>query len=241
MGFVEVGLGAARVVFTDRHGGISAPPYDTANLGVLTDDDPAAVAENRRRVAAAVGGAAADAATWFRMRQVHGAVVVVAERAGAGVPDADAVVTARPGTPLVVLTADCAPVALVSAGALGAVHAGWRGLAAGVVEAAAAALRRLDEAPVRAVIGPCIHPARYPFGATELALVADRLGPTVVGRTEAGEPALDLRAGVRAALAAAGVTAVDDVDLCTAASLDHFSYRRDGVTGRQAMLVVRES
>lgn len=241
MGFLEVPVGDARVVFTDRHGGVSEPPYDTANLGLLTDDDPEAVGENRRRVGAEIGGAAADPSGWFRMRQVHGAEVVVAERTrGGSVPDADAVVTAGAERPLVILTADCAPVALVSEGAVAAVHVGWRGLVGGVVEAAVGALRRLDDTPARAVIGPCIHPERYRFGDAELATVVDRLGPGVRSRTIAGDPALDLRAGVRAALATVGITNVTDVDICTASSSDHFSYRRDGTTGRQAMVVVRE-
>ncbi|MGH9033725.1 MAG: polyphenol oxidase family protein, partial [Acidimicrobiia bacterium] len=168
--------------------------------------------------------------------------VVVAERAsdGGGAPDADAAVTTETGRPLVVLTADCAPVALVSEHAVGAVHAGWRGLVGGVIEAAVDVQRSVDDTPVRAVLGPCIHPERYAFGTAQLDAVVSRLGPAVQGRTIGGEPALDLRAGVRAALTAVGVTDLTDVDVCTAASPHHFSYRRDGVTGRQAMIVVRE-
>jgi YfiH family protein len=241
MGFLEVGVGSARVIFTDRHGGVSAPPYDTANLGLLTGDDPACVAENRRRAGDAIGGSAGDPERWFRMRQVHGAEVVVAERSSVGVPDADAVVAAEVGRPLVVLTADCVPLALVSADGIAAVHVGWRGLLGGVVEAAVAALAALGAAPaVDAVIGPHIHPQRYRFGVAELAPIVDRFGPLVAAATDAGEPALDLGAGLRTALAWAGVEEVEDVDVCTAASQDHFSYRRDGVTGRQAMVVVSE-
>ena len=241
VGFLEVAVGSARVVFTDRHGGVSESPYDTANLGLLTDDDPAAVRENRRRVGAAVDGAAADPGRWFRIRQVHGRGVVVAEReSGPPVPAADASVAASAGTPLVVLTADCAPVALVAGARIGAVHVGWRGLAAGVLEAAVEALGAPGGVPVRAVLGPCIHPERYAFGEAELDRVSRRLGPSVRARTDDGEPALDLRAGVRAALAGVGVEDLADVDVCTASSPDYFSHRRDGRTGRQAMLVVRE-
>jgi YfiH family protein len=240
VGFLEISVGAARVVFTDRHGGVSEPPYDTANLGLLTEDDPERVRENRRKVAAAVGGSAGEPDAWFRMRQVHGGEVVVARRTSGGVPDADAAVTIETARPLVVLTADCAPIALVSDNAVGAVHAGWRGLADGIIEAAVDAQRSLDDTPVRAVLGPCIQPERYAFGAAELDALASRLGPSVRGRTGGGEPALDLRAGVRAALAAAGVTDLTDTDVCTAASPDYFSYRREGTTGRQAMIVVRE-
>lgn len=242
MGFLEVRIGATRVAFTDRRGGVSAAPYDTANLGLLTGDEPERVCENRRRAAEAIGGTAADPDRWFRIRQVHGASVLVADHPNVGpAPRADAVLTATEGLPLSVLTADCAPVALVAGDALGAVHAGWRGLVGGVVEAAVDGLRNLDRAPVQAVIGPCIHPDRYAFGDADLERVAARLGPGVRARTASGEPALDLRAAVRSALTEGGVTDVTDVDVCTAASPDHFSFRRDGPTGRQAMLVVREA
>jgi YfiH family protein len=241
MGFLEVRIGATRVAFTDRRGGVSVAPYDTANLGLLTGDEPDRVRENRRRIAEAIGGAAADPERWFRIRQVHGASVLVADRPHAGpAPPADAVVTAAEGLPLGVLTADCAPVALVAGDALGAVHAGWRGLVGGVVERAVDRLRNLDRAPVQAVIGPCIHAERYAFGDADLQRVAARLGPGVRAETASGGPALDLRAAVRSALTEVGVTDVTDVDVCTAASSDHFSFRRDGPTGRQAMLVVRE-
>jgi hypothetical protein len=240
VGFIELHVGDTRVVFTDRHGGVSEPPYDTANLGLLTDDDPDRVAENRRRVAAELGGSLADPQAWFRIRQVHGATVAVADDHAGGAPDADAALTTATGRPLMVLTADCAPVALVGAGAVAAVHAGWRGLRDGVVESAAAALRDRAPGTVRAVLGPCIHADRYEFGATELDALAAQLGPEVRSRPAAGGPAFDLPAGVRAALVRAGVTDVVDVDVCTAASPDYFSHRRDGDTGRQALLVVRE-
>ncbi|MGQ0804105.1 MAG: polyphenol oxidase family protein, partial [Actinomycetota bacterium] len=210
-------------------------------LGFLTDDDPERVRENRRRVGGAIGGAAADPERWFRIRQVHGASAAVAQSGPEGpAPEADAVVTAVAGLPLNVLTADCAPVALVAGDAVGAVHAGWRGLAVGVLETAVDALHRLDESPVEAVLGPCVHPGHYAFGAAELDLVAARLGPEVRARTAGGDSALDLAAGVRAALANVDVTRVTDLDVCTAASPDYFSFRRDGPTGRQAMVVVRE-
>ncbi len=239
---MEVAVGDTRVVFTDRWGGVSPPPYDTANLGLLTGDDPRRVGENRRRIAAALGGAFADPDDWFRIRQVHGAGVVVAttEPAPSAAPDADAAVTDTASRARLGLTADCAPVALVGHGAVGAVHVGWRGLRDGVVAAAVAALRRLARGRIRAVLGPSIHPGHYEFGRAELDALAARLGPDLRGRTTDGSPALDLPAGVRAALARTGVADLADVDVCTAASPDHFSFRRDGTTGRQAMLVARE-
>jgi copper oxidase (laccase) domain-containing protein len=139
-----------------------------------------------------------------------------------------------------VLTADCAPLALATDDAVAVVHAGWVGLLAGVVETAVERLRSVGRGPVRAALGPCIHPGRYAFGAEDLARVVAAYGPTVEGRTDDGGPALDLPAAVRAALGRAHVEELDDVDVCTAASPDHFSYRRDGDTGRQALVAVLE-
>ena len=154
------------------------------------------------------------------------------------VPTADAAVTRETARPLVVLTADCAPLALVSDDALAVVHAGWLGLLAGVVEQAAARLRAVGHGPLRAALGPCIHPDHYPFGADDLARVVAVYGPDVAATTPDGRPALDLPRGVRAALRRADITDVHDVDVCTVASPDHFSYRRDGQTGRQALVAV---
>ena len=128
------------------------------------------------------------------------------------------------------------PVALVAPGVVGAVHAGWRGLAAGIVEAAVAALRHRSSGPVRAVLGPCIHPECYEFSPGDLEPIAARLGPGVIGTTAGGRPALDVPRAVRLALAGAGVTDVADVGVCTACSADHFSHRARGETERQALV-----
>jgi copper oxidase (laccase) domain-containing protein len=154
-------------------------------------------------------------------------------------PTADAAVTATVGLPLVVLTADCAPVALVAPGAVGVAHAGWPGLEQGVLGAAVDALRALSPGPVRAWLGPCVHPARYEFGPDLLERLVDRFGPDVASHTDDGRPALDIPTAVRISLARAGVDDITDVGICTSSSIDHFSHRRDGVTGRQAVIVVR--
>ncbi|MCJ7439333.1 MAG: polyphenol oxidase family protein [Acidimicrobiia bacterium] len=228
-------------MWSDRHGGVSAPPFDRANLGSGIGDLPAAVAENRRLLAERL--ALGDPSGWCWLRQVHGTTVVAAEAvAGAGEPpDADAAVTAVAGLPLVVLTADCAPVALACDNAVAVAHAGWPGLLNGVLEAAVTRLRSIGRGPVRAVLGPCVHPARYEFGRGDLDRMVARLGPEVESRTDIDTPALDVPAAVRAALGRVEVTVVDDVDVCTSASSDHFSHRRDGRTGRQGLVVVLDS
>ena len=221
---------------TDRWGGVSAPPYDTLNVGDHVGDDPAAVGENRARVAGAAG--LAEPAQWVWLDQVHGVHVHVATEPTRAPPEADAAVTAEPGLPIAVLTADCAPVALACDNAVGVVHAGHRGLEHGVIQAAVAALREIGTGAVRAYLGPCIRPARYEFGLSDLARLVARFGPRVEGRTREGKPAFDVPAAVRAALAECGVADLDDAGICTAESAAHFSYRRDGVTGRQVTIAM---
>jgi YfiH family protein len=172
------------------------------------------------------------------MDQVHGTAVHVATAPTGEPPTADAAVTRVAQLPLAVMTADCAPIVLAADDAIGVVHAGHRGLVDGVIEAAVQELRALDDGEVRAFLGPCIRVDRYEFGADDLERAVAALGPTVAGTTLAGTPALDLAAGVRVALTRAGVEHFDDCGVCTSASLDHFSYRRDGVTGRQVTVAV---
>ena len=240
MGHIALEVDGARIAFTDRHDGVSLAPYDTANLGFATGDDPAAVTENRRRVAYALDGDRDSEQRWAWARQVHGGRVARVDAPGRR-GDADALVSTGAGISLVVLVADCAPIALVAGGTVAAVHCGWRGLTAGVIPAAVQAVREHGRSPVRAVVGPCISPAHYEFGAEELDAVTQRIGPVVRSRTEAGTSALDLRAGVAAALASAGVVDRTDVGVCTYESVDYFSHRRDGVTGRQALIVTSGS
>lgn len=177
---------------------------------------------------------AAPDPSWTCLRQVHGARVVTVDEPGACTgEEADAAVTTVPGAPLAVFTADCAPIALASPeGVAGAVHAGWRGLAAGVVEAAVAEMRRLGATTVEAALGPCIHAECYEFDD-----VARWFAAELHGITREGRPALDLPAAVRAAVGRAGAELVHDEGVCTACSPDHFSFRARGDSGRQAMVV----
>jgi YfiH family protein len=241
LAWIRLDLPGAEILFSDRTGGVSAPPFDTANAGYARGDDPANVDENRGRIGAALGGPNSDPAEWISLHQVHGARVYPSDAAGptAGrpAPEADAAVSAESDAVLSVLTADCAPVALVAPGVVGAVHAGWRGVLAGVLEAAVAEVLKRSAGPITAVLGPCIHPECYEFSAADLDPIAARLGPEVRGQTAAGQLALDLPVAVALALTEAGVTDITDVGVCTACSADHFSHRRDGVTGLQTMLV----
>jgi YfiH family protein len=218
---------------------VSGPPYATLNLGDHVDDDPVRVAENRVRTAASIACTPRDPRAWVWLRQVHGDAVVDVDAPPAAPPVADGAVTTTVALPLVVLTADCAPIALVEPDAVGVVHAGWPGLEQGVIGRAVDALLARSAGPVRAVLGPCIHPESYEFGADLLARLVDQLGPEVAGQTADGAPALDIPAAVRISLARAGVSELAEVGVCTSASPDYFSHRRDGITGRQAVVVVR--
>jgi YfiH family protein len=224
--------------FTTRAGGVSDPPYDSLNLALHVGDDPDAVFANRAAARLSV------APTAFP-EQVHGSRVAVAVAPGGLTewPDGagcDAVVTAVDGLPIGVLVADCMPVLLVDAAAevVGAAHAGRRGLVAGVLRATLDAMTGLGAAPerIRAVIGPAICGRCYEVPA-ELRDEVDAAVPGTACETTAGTPGLDLPAGARRVLRDAGVSATS-VGICTAEDPRFFSYRRDGVTGRFAGLVM---
>lgn len=208
--------GPVHHVFTDRGDG---------DLAVSTD--PAVL--DARRGAVVTG-------PWTWLRQVHGAAVVTVTSPGEGAGRAaDAAVTVTPGVVLAVHTADCAPVLLSGNGGLGVVHAGWRGISAGVLEAAIGALTDLGARPDHAVLGPCIRPGCYEFGAADLDVLAARYGPSVRGRTQQGTDALDVAAAVRVALGEHGIE-LDDCEVCTACSPEHWSHRAAQDHERQALV-----
>ncbi|MEU9606680.1 peptidoglycan editing factor PgeF [Streptomyces sp. NPDC048057] len=226
----------AHFAFTDRWGGVSAVPYEELNLGGAVGDDPAAVRTNRA-IAAKELGLDPEAVVW--MNQVHGRDVAVVDGPwGEGpIPAVDAVVTARRGLALAVLTADCTPVLLADpvAGVVGAAHAGRPGTVAGVVPAAVEAMVSLGARPERilARTGPAVCGRCYEVPAPMRAQVAE-VEPAAWSETSWGTPAVDVTAAVHAQLAALGVTGRQQSDVCTLESRDHYSYRRDRVTGRLA-------
>jgi polyphenol oxidase len=213
---LAIALPGGTALFTTRRGGVSDGPFASLNLGLLTDDDPDRVGENRARVERISGGRLAQA------HQVHGTDVVEADPDAR--PDADGQVTATPGVAAIALTADCLPIALVAPEGVGMLHAGWRGLANGVIGNGVDALRRLGAGRIEAAIGPGAGPCCYEVG-DEVRAAFGTSGRTV-----------DLKAIARERLTEAGVEAVHDCGLCTIHDPERFfSHRRDhGVTGRQA-------
>ncbi len=229
-----------RAVFTTRTGGESTGPHASLNLGSACGDDPGHVRANRNLLAGSTGFDPDRAAT---LTQVHEATVVAVGPLGGcgtfigsldGHAAADGMVTSEPGVALVVQGADCVPIVGWSADALTVmgVHAGWRGLMAGVVEAGAAMLGT----PGSVAIGACIGPCCYPVDVDLREAIAIRFGDGAV----CGE-SVDLRWAARAALVAAGIPSPQIVDVggCTSCDANrYFSHRRDaGHTGRQAGLI----
>jgi YfiH family protein len=225
---------SVRAVMTTRRGGVSRGPWEALNLATHVGDDGGAVAANRHRVRHALGLPAEPA--W--LEQVHGTTVAVLERGHSG--PADAAVTFTPGRVCAVLVADCMPVFLASRAGdrVGIAHAGWRGLAGGVIEETVAALD-CEPGSLVAWIGPCIGPDAFEVGDEVREAFVDR-DPGASGAFRAGRAGrcfADLPALARRRLAALGVRDVSGGGLCTHADAARFySYRRDGATGRMAAL-----
>lgn len=220
-------------------GGASQAPYAWLNLGAHVGDDPAAVAENRRLLRSRAGLPAEP--SW--LAQVHGVAVADLDGAGSQGP-ADAAITRRVGKVCAILTADCLPIVFTTdtGDGVAAAHAGWRGLAAGVI---GATVRAMAVPPERLIawLGPAIGPAHFEVGAEvrEAFLRTDSGAGDAFKATLTGKFMADLAMLARRQLKALGVTRIYGGGDCTYAHTDrYFSHRRDGVTGRQATLIWRE-
>ena len=232
MRWLEAELPGARAAFSTRLGGVSEAPFDSLNLGALTDDEGGSVGENRRRLAAALGF---EPGRVVIGRQVHGAALAAhagvqepspfAEPKGTEPAKVDGHVIADPGLAALVFGADCLPVALAGPGGVAMLHCGWRGLAAGIVAQGAEAV-----GATHAAIGPGIGPCCYEVGEEVLRAFAGLGAGVASGRM------LDLPEVVRRLLREAGVNSVESAGLCTSCERGlFFSRRRDGGrTGQQA-------
>ena len=223
---------------------MSADPFDSLNLSYASGDDPEVVRRNRTRALSAVGGALDS---WTGARQVHGGRVVRIDAAtrGAGwdspanvVPDADALWTDEPDVGLVVLTADCVPILLADTARrrIGVVHAGWRGLVAGIVEEAVAAIGSPEA--LAAFIGPAVGPCCYEVGDDVAVPAAEHLGDVI--RRRGDRTHLDLWRGTATALARAGVREIWPAALCTKCEPGRFYSHRAGARGRQGLIARME-
>jgi len=233
--WLEADLGGGRVAFSTRLGGVSEPPFDSLNLGALTDDDAEAVTENRHRLASALGFEPDQVAY---ARQAHGTRLIehptefrgsfrsvgVQKEPRNEPPEADGYVLREPGTAALVFTADCLPVAVSGPKGMAMLHAGWRGLAGGILAAGVEAVEATS-----AAIGPGIGPCCYEVGEEVLDAFSGLGEGVAEGRM------LDLAEVARRQLAWAGVERVESAGLCTNCEAElFFSHRRDaGRTGRQ--------
>jgi YfiH family protein len=241
---LPAGIGA---LATTRAGGVSAAPYDDGrgggglDLGLHVGDDPAAVCENRARLQTLLPGHPA----WIA--QVHGADVVDAAlvQPGAPVQTGDASIATRAGTVCAILTADCLPVLFADLGGkvVGAAHAGWRGLAGGVLGSTVAAMRAGGAGEITAWLGPAIGPDAFEVGpdvlaAFEAALPGEASAAFRPYPGREGKYFADIYLLARRMLAREGITRVHGGGRCTSSEITQFySYRRDRVSGRQASLI----
>lgn len=233
---------------TTRDGGVSDAPYDDGNgggglnLGTHVGDDAAAVAQNRALVAAHLPAAPA----W--LAQVHGIAVVDAASVACDQPVADASIATRPGVVSAIMTADCLPVlfADLNGTVVGGAHAGWRGLAAGVLGATVQAMREAGAGEITAWLGPAIGPAAFEVGEdvrgaffAAIPSSPDEVAAAFLPYPErAGKYLANMNTLATLMLRDVGVTRVHGGEHCTVTEADRFySYRRDGVTGRQASLI----
>lgn len=229
----------AKVIVSDRAGGLSVAPFHSLNLGDHVGDDPQAVAANRGLLELGLPGSP----LW--LRQVHGTRVFDADAAAGTVtpPEADAAITCRADQVLAILSADCLPVIMTDSttSVLAVAHAGWRGLAAGVLEATVEAMRqRIEGSDVElmAWIGPGIGPEAFEVGADVVAAFGSSAPQAAfVPRAESpGKWLCDLPMLAEARLRAAGFASVQRSGVCTYSDKRYFSFRRDGLTGRFATL-----
>lgn len=214
--------------FTNRTGGASSGAFASLNLGTHVSDDLPTVLSNRALLAEEVGPIQ-------YMSQVHGNRVVVIEEVTDEDPTADALVTGIPGVSLAVQVADCIPLLLHSAESVAAVHVGRKGLVNGVALAALEAMRDVGSSEITAIIGPSICGNCYEV-SQEIHDEVVTLHPVAASRTPRGTPALDLPAALRAVLESQSISIIDESH-CTLENDDLYSYRRDGVTGRQAGII----
>ncbi len=223
---------------TTRNGGVSLAPWDSFNLGDHVGDNPSAVVENRRRLREHLPGEP------LLLKQVHGVTCIDAQLAStANEEEADAAFTRTANVVCAVLTADCLPILLCDANGsvVAAAHAGWRGLAAGIIESTVRSMGVPGE-QLMAWLGPAIGPENFEVGdEVRAAFVAhDPLAATAFARRTNGRWLCNIYQLAQQRLAALGVCRIAGADFCTVRDVERFySYRRDGVTGRMASLIWR--
>lgn len=231
-----------KTMITNRHGGFSQAPFDSLNLGLHVGDDPVVVQKNREALKAVLP----HEPVW--LNQIHGTQVVDADEHVIGVLNADASVTTTPGRVLAIMTADCLPVLLASKDGkvVGAAHAGWRGLAAGVIEQTVALMRAKQshqdqtQSEILAYLGPAIGPHAFEVGSEvrEIFLAQNPVSAACFEQLqEKGKYLADIYGLACLRLNALGIDFIEGGSECTVQNPDFFSYRRDQQTGRMGSFI----
>ena len=214
--------------FTKRTGGASHGAFASLNLGTHVGDSLDDVLKNREMLSAIVGP------TQY-MNQVHGDRIALIEEVTDEIPTADSLVTGIPGISLAVMVADCIPLLLKSRESVAAVHVGRRGLTNGITRKTLSLMRDMGASQITAIIGPAICGSCYEVSEDIYNEVVSS-HPAAQSKTRHGSFALDLPSALRSVLIDEGIAIIDEFE-CTVESSDLFSYRRDGVTGRQAGII----
>jgi polyphenol oxidase len=229
-----------KTMITNRHGGFSQAPFDSLNLGSHVGDDSAVVQKNRDALKALLP----NEPVW--LNQIHGTQVADVDEHGSGVPNADASVTTRPGRVLAIMTADCLPVLLATKDGkvVGAAHAGWRGLAAGVIEQTVTLMRAKQnnqtQSEILAYLGPAIGPHAFEVGGEvrDIFMAQNPASATCFEPLqEKGKYLADIYALASLRLNAMGIDFIEGGGECTLQNPDYFSYRRDQKTGRMGSFI----
>jgi YfiH family protein len=237
-----------KTMITNRHGGFSQPPFDSLNLGLHVGDDRSTVQKNREALKVVLP----NEPIW--LNQVHGTQVIDADNKNdwSNVPSADASVTSTPGQVLAIMTADCLPVLLASKDGkvIGAAHAGWRGLAAGVIEQTVALMRAKQsnqthsetetQAEILAYLGPAIGPHAFEVGSEvrEIFIAQSPASAACFEQLQEKDKYLaDIYGLACLRLNALGIEQIEGGDECTLQNPDYFSYRRDQQTGRMGSFI----
>ena len=214
---LECGL-TAKVLSTDSHDG---------NLSISQPSDQLHLTQRKL-----------IDAPWCYLKQVHGGKIIRIRNSGDSQgEEGDGMISTTSGIPMAIQIADCAPIALIcETPVIGIIHAGWRGLLAGIVQNACTVMGELGGHPTTAIVGPCIYPKHYEFGSVELKHMTREFGPTVESETLVGTPALDIPETVKIALRRNNVLDTHFIGDCTASSEKHWSHRVGGDKERQAMI-----
>ena len=214
---LECGL-TAKVLSTDSHDG---------NLSISQPSDQLHLTQRKL-----------IDAPWCYLKQVHGGKIIRIRNSGDSQgEEGDGMISTTSGIPMAIQIADCAPIALIcETPVIGIIHAGWRGLLAGIVQNACTVMGELGGHPTTAIVGPCIYPKHYEFGSVELKHMTREFGPTVESETLVGTPALDIPETVKIALRRNNVLDTHFIGGCTASSEKHWSHRVGGDKERQAMI-----